>query len=336
MEKIAWINGNICVYWTDIVILLASAAAVFAFLALYRQKEGKLLPALGCLVAAVPMSLLLSRLAHWYFRPEGYGSLAAALNPEVRGGFALMGVFAGCFLAACLVRMLRLTRDLPGMLDSLSLAGCFGIALGRTEAFFSNANRGMILPEGFPIAAAVINPVSGSVEWRLATFLLQAGAAGILFLGLFLFYVTGSRKKGDTTLLFLMFYGAIQIILDSTRYDAMCLRSNGFIRAVQVLGAAALVIGMVVFAVRLLRAGGWSKWYLLLWIMQVGCLGLAGYMEYHVQRHADQAVFAYSVMAAALADILIIALMTRHLAGVEARKHAEWISQMEADLAKGI
>lgn len=328
MERIAWIIGHRYIYWSDVVRILAAAAAVCCFLALYLRKEKRTLPAVICVPLAVVLSLLLSRLAHWYFRPEGYESLAAALDFRQPGGFVLMGAFAGCFLAAVLVRLVSLTRDLPELLDCVSLAGCGGIALGRLASFFNSSDCGMLLAEGLPWAVAVVNPVSGAEEWRLATFLLQAVAAGVIFLALLLFYLTGQRRSGDTALFFLLFYGAAQVILDSTRYDSLYLRSNGFVSAVQVLGAAAMALAVLLFAVRLVRAGGWKKWHPLLWAVQAGCFMLAGYMEYHVQRHGNQAVFAYSIMAAALTAILILTLMTRHLAAVEEKKHAQWLSQL--------
>jgi len=44
-----------------------------------------------------------------------------------------------------------------------------------------------------------------------------------------------------------------------------------------------------------------------------GGLGGAGYMEYYVQRHGNQAAFAYSVMSAALAAVVLLVLITRAL-----------------------
>ena len=48
-------------------------------------------------------------------------------------------------------------------------------------------------------------------------------------------------------------------------------------------------------------------------------------MEYHVQRHGAEAVFAYSVMSGALTAAVILALLTRYTAGREARAHAAWL-----------
>ena len=42
----------------------------------------------------------------------------------------------------------------------------------------------------------------------------------------------------------------------------------------------------------------------------LGGLGCAGFMEYYVQRHGDQAAFAYSVMSAALLAVVLLVLIT--------------------------
>lgn len=330
MERIAYIIGNTYIYWSAVVRILSACAAVCAFLALYLRKEKRMLAAAVCVPLAAVLSLLLARMAHWYFRPDSYESLEAAMNLVMPGGFALMGAFAGCFLAAVLLCLVRLTDNLPELLDCMCLAGGLGIGLGRLASFFNASNRGRIVSAGFglPWVISGINPVSGETEYRLATFLLQAMVCGLIVLVLLVFYLTGKRKDGDTALLFLLFYGVSQVMLDSTRYDALFLRSNGFIRAVQVLGAAAAALAVIIFAVRLVQAGGWKKWYTALWLFQAACFGLAGYMEYYVQRHGGEAVFAYSVMGAALAGIAFSALLTWHAAAVEERKHAAWLQQV--------
>ena len=326
MEKIAFIYGQIYIYWSSIILTLAAAAAVCGFLALYLRRSGRTVGAFLYVPMAVALSLALARLAHWYCRPDAYEGLADAMNLSNSGGFALMGVFGGCLLAAVLMRLAGLVEDLPELLDCACLAGGLGIALGRLSAFFNASDRGMVATKvlTLPWVYPVTNTVSGAVEYRLATFLIQAMVTGVITLILLTAFLAGQRKEdrrsGDTGLLFLMFYGASQVVLDSTRYDSLYFRSNGFVSVVQVLGAVALAIGVIVFSVRLVRAGGWKRWYWGLWLVLAACFGLAGYMEYHVQRHGSQAVFAYSLMSAALAAILVLTLLIRLLAEKEEKR----------------
>ena len=54
----------------------------------------------------------------------------------------------------------------------------------------------------------------------------------------------------------------------------------------------------------------------------LGLIGGAGYMEYHVQRHGNEAAFAYSVMGSCLAAVVLITLMIRALGLHSAKKTA--------------
>ena len=318
MEKIAFIIDGTNIYWSSVILTLAAAAAAAFFAGLYLFRGGKVFAAAVTVPVAMVASIILARLVHWYCRSDAYESLAVAMTDYAQGGFALMGVFFGCILTGFVLRLLRVEQNLPRMFDCMALAGGLGIAVGRMASLFNASDRGAILPEsvGFPFAYPVTNAVSGLVENRLATFMIQAMATGALVAVLLVYLAVKrlSKKKvadGDICLLFLLCYGACQIVCDSTRYDSLFLRSNGFISMVQILGLGAVLIPIFVFSCRMVRARG-LKWYcFLLWLGQGGLLGLGGYMEYYVQRHGNEAVLAYSVMSAALAGIVLMTLVIR-------------------------
>ena len=320
MEKIAFISGGTFVYWSSIILALSAVVAITMYAALYLAKGGKV----AALSISIPLSLLLSivlsRLIHWYCREDTYKSMKAAMTDYSWGGYALMGAFAACILVACVLRLVRLHRNLPQMLDCMALGGGAGIAVGRLASLFNASDRGMVLPDsvGLPFAFPVTNAVSGAVENRLATFMLQSiFVAAIVILLLLYMGVCALRKKkirdGDVCLMFLLAYGAGQVVFDSTRYDSLFLRSNGFISIVQILGAVAIVLAIVVFSVRMVQARKLKAWFFPIWIALLGLIGGAGYMEYHVQRHGNEAAFAYSVMGSCLAAVVLITLVIRAL-----------------------
>ncbi len=312
MEQIVFIIGNHCISYSSLIITLAAAGAICVFLALYLAKGGELTTG----AAVVPLALLLSlgagRLIHWYCFAESYDSFASAMTVPSQGGYVLVGTFAGCIAAAALTRALKLHQNLPRMLDCMSVAGAAGIYAGRLSAFFSNADRGQLVSlRSLPWAVPMINRVSGETEYRLATFVLQSMTTLILFDGLLIFFLFGNkrrRKDGDTALLFLLFYGGIQILLDSTRYDTLHFRSNGFISIVQICSLGILLVPIVLFSCRFVRRKGFQKWLPILWGAMACAAGIAGYMEYYVQRHGNRALFAYSVMGTCLAILVSLAL----------------------------
>lgn len=325
MERIAFILGEYFLSWSTILVTLASAGAVCLFLSAYLRESGNVRAAAWVVPLAMILSLAAARLLHWYCFEENYESLLTAMTDYSRGGFSLTGVFAGCLLAALLTRIFRLHRNLPQMLDCMCLAGSAGIAVGRLSSFYNATDRGQIVQSvrSMPWVYPLTNSVSGLTEYRLATFLHQAMVAAAIFLALALFLGFTKKKHrpdGDAALIFLLCYGASEVILDSMRYDSMYFRSNGFVSIIQVLGAVALGFVIVVFSVRLVRSGGFRPWYIALWLGMAALIGLAGYMEYHVQRHGNEALFAYSVMGACLSIVVFLALLIRGMAGRAAAK----------------
>lgn len=321
MEKIAFISNGSFIYWSSIILTLAAVAAIGAFAALYLRKSGNTTALCLMVPLSIAASLALSRFIHWYCRSDSYASLGAAMTDHSGGGYALMGVFGACLLCACVLRLVKIVKNLPEMLDCMALAGGLGIAVGRLASLYNTSDRGMLLPEdmGLPFAWQVTNAVTGAVENRLATFMIQSMVTAVIVAALLVWALTAEAKKkplkdGDICLLFLAAYGGSQVVLDSTRYDSLFLRSNGFISIVQILGAVALAAAVVVFSVRMVKNRGMKRWFAALWAAALAMLGVAGYMEYHVQRHGDQALFAYSVMSAAILVLVALTVVLHRLA----------------------
>lgn len=332
MDRIAFIVGEHFIYWNSIVLTLAAAVAICFFLAFYLNKCGNAVAGFAAVPVSMVLSLILARLVHWYSRADSYADFTTAMTDFSSGGFALMGVFFGCALAAVLLRVVFFHRNTPEMLDCMSLAACAGIAVGRMGSFFNSSDRGQIIEgvEKLPLVYPVTNAVSGAIEYRLATFVLQALVALALLIGLSIFYLSGNKRgklrDGDTCLIFLLCYGASQVVLDSTRYDSLFFRSNGFVSIVQVFSAIALGVVIVLFSVRMVRVRGFRGWQVAIWLVIACAIGGAGFMEYYVQRHGNEAAFAYSVMSGCLAGVILLTLLIRLLAVTAERKQQKQIN----------
>ena len=328
MDKLAFISGESFIYWNSIVYTLAAATAIAFFLAFYIGKCGNAVAGFAVVPMSIFLGLIAARFFHWYCQADSYESFLAAMTDYTSGGYALMGVFLGCFLAACLLRLIRLVRSLPEMLDAMAISGCAGIAVGRLASLFNSSDRGQVLAnfKSLPFAWPVTNAVSGAVEYRLATFMLQSLVALALFVGLAFFYIRGNKrgnlKNGDVSLIFLLIYGASQVVLDSTRYDSLFFRSNGFVSVVQVLGALGMGLAIFVFSRRMVKKRGLKFWQFLLWLLIAAGIGCGGFMEYYVQRRGNEAAFAYSVMSGCLIAVILLTLLIRFLAEKKTGKMA--------------
>lgn len=308
MYKIAFICGNIPIYWHSVVIFVAALVGIVFFLAAYLRKEENFLGAMMACPISIMLSLILSRLFHWYFRPDSYGSFGMAMTDFFGLGHALLGAFAGCILTACLLRMMTAIDSLPVMLDCMSFGGCGAIALGRLSCLFTPDDRGSILSgiERLPWTFPAVTTTSGALEYRFATFLFQSLTAGCIFVAMLMLLYSRKKKArdGDMALLFLFLYCVSQILWDSTRYDSMHLRSNGFIGAVQLVCVLAAVVVLVILST---RQGRNAKTLMIFrWSLILAAIGCVAYMEYYVQIRGDRAGFAYMVMGVCL--ILMVAI----------------------------
>lgn len=301
MNPVSAIFDSLVLYRYPLILALAAAAGVCVFMACCSHTQISIRCASSTALLAVLGSLVFSRLIYWYGRPDSFSSPALALTSSSAEAHALAGAFAGCILA---VLCGASRADRIKMLDSLPVAGCVSIALGRLAFFFTDADRGQImtrltsLPWAYPVANA-----SGQPEYRFATFLFQAAAAAVLGIILAVIFFRRKHHPGDIAILFVLCYSASQVLLDSTRYDSLYLRSNGFISIVQVLSAAVLVITLLFLSLQAVKNLRRKSLIIPLWVGLSGLIGGVGYMEYYVQRHGRNAAFGYSIMALCLCCI---------------------------------
>lgn len=321
MEKVAFIYEETFIYWHSVVLILGVLTTVFLFLAFWLDRGGKWGTGAVTVALGIVLSMFLARTVHWYSMSASYAGAKAALTDYSTGGYALLGAFAGCVLTACLLRLIRAETRLLKMLDCMALAGAAGIAVGRLSDLFTSADLGMQLTgiQTLPFAYPVQDALTGETTYRLATFMLQSIAAGVIFailLGLYLLNRYGKYElpEGDIVLLFLLLYCPSQAVLDSTRYDSLFFRGNGFVSIVQVACTAAMVLSMAVFSVRMVRKQGFKLYYIPIWIMSAGMLGGAGYMEYFVQRYGHRAAFGYTMMSLFLLLAVLLTILVRRFA----------------------
>ena len=327
MNKIAFIYEGFTVYWSPLIIAAAVLAGVILAFGLILAKKQSALALAVMLPPAFVLSVICARLIHWYCCTDRYASLAQAFTDFSVGGFSLVGIFIGCALAALLVRIFGLTKNLGAFADCIVPAAALSICLGRLSFLFNSADRGKVLVENpanqhLPIASTVINTTNGAVQWRFATFFFQSMVAGIICVAILALlvifsvrkYKNGNKADGAASIIFLVTFFAGEVILDSTRYDAIFLRSNGFVSLMQIFGLVILLALTAALTVRSIKMNGFGIKTIIMIVGVLAGLGAAGYMEYYVQRHGNLYMMCYSIMAAGLivtsASIISLLLTT--------------------------
>ena len=308
MQTIAFILPHTTVYYSGLVLSLAALGSVSLLLGLRRRQGKSLTEAALFALLSLLLALPLSRLVHWYCNSVQYASFVAAMTDYSAGGYSSLGVAAAVLISVLLLSAVGVVRDLPALLDCVAPAGALALCIGRIACLFSADDRSKFTLQGeffrrLPFMVSSTLP-SGGTEWRIATFALESIVSGILcavFIVLFdrLRSVSRCRKRwknGNVFLLFIGIYGAVTLVLDSTRYDALYFRSNGFVSVTQIFSLAALLLGTVLYSVRSVKCRGLQKWHIALWLGWLAAAGVGGYMEYVVQRHNDRFLSAYAVM----------------------------------------
>ncbi len=323
MNKIAYIFDGFVINWSSIIIVLAVVSAILVSLALAVRRPGYATPYAVSLPIAMILGCVFARAIHWYCRTDQYDSFAQVFTDFSVGGFSLIGLVIGVLLAALIVWAIGLAPNLGKLLDILSPGAAVGIALGRLSFLFNYADRGKVFIENeanrrLPIGSAVINVSSGATEWRFATFFVQALVAAAIFVIVLLLFLVitrfvlknGKSSAGMVFFVFTTLYFSSEILLDSTRYDALFLPFNGFVSFMQIFAAMMVVFPYIWVAVRSVKFNGLKFWHFIIWVLYLGGLGLAGYMEYYVQRHGNLYMLSYTLMATGLVLSMACAIVT--------------------------
>lgn len=309
MNPIAIIVDNTQIHWDAIIIVMAIPAWFFSFHSLYCANKGRRLASWIFLPFAVLLGAITSRLLYWYAHVEQYKGLSQALEDFNIGCFSMLGILPGLFLAAVLVRCLRLNKNLPAFLDALVPATSMGMGLMYLSCLFNYNCRGKftvdtVSMQHLPYASPV--PEAGELSYRFATFFWSAVFMFILAYICTEFYYVKKKEYGSTACLFLLIFSAGQFILDSTRYDAEYFPFNGFVSILQIFDGVCILVLTIAFSIRAVKRRGFKWYYVLLWLGQAGAMTATGMMEYMVQRYSNQHLTYYAYMAVSCVGMFMI------------------------------
>ena len=309
MNSAMLVIGSMSLYKSALVIALGAAACFALFYALYSSHGGFGAAAWLFTAADIVLSVLFCRFLHYYCHAEQYGSFFKAMGNYSTGGYVLAGVVPAALAAAYLVKLAGLTQNPARLLDCFAPGAVLAVAFIRLSALFNSTCRGKITVrtpffQHLPLAAPV-TASSGAVEYRFATFFVEFLLLAVMFfLALRFFFKrrrkpmkAGQKRDGSTALYAMLLVAAVEMILDSTRYDSSFFPFNGFISVGQIGAAVCVLSALVTWSVRSVRANGRTAFHWTVWIGWFLALAVSGVSEYFVQRHGDWYLGCYAVMA---------------------------------------
>ena len=251
--------------WEDAVTTYFLGAQVYAF-GLYA--------ALGMAIAMIALAMLLRR-AKW---PKGAAPLTGVLamgcgflvsrlffcfmdqglgGPVplkgvllvTGGGYSMMGALLGACFGAILAS--KIMKQKPAaLLDLLSPAFMLFVACERLGEGYID-DFGISRPLVGELLKGSFLAIEGDYDWVLATYLIESFAALVLALILLRDVSKKDRRAGNTFLLFLLLFGASQVILESLRFDQHMHLS--FVGLQQIIAMLLLAAGVIVLALRRMK-----------------------------------------------------------------------------------
>ena len=310
LNNIAFFNGKVTVYWSGIVIALGIIAGFCLIYSLYSSHNRNSGAVFVFLPIAVVLSVIFCRAIHWYTHIEQYESFFKAMTDYSGGSYYLQGSLLGVFLAAVIVKSMNLVDDRGELMDAIAPGYALTIALIRLSCLFNNSDRGkMAITRKFfqrlPIGASISDASGNITDWRFATFFFQFLLMMVLCLLLVRFYILSHNRSvkepcertGNVYKLFIVWFGAIELVLDSTRYDASHMhfsfflkflnKFTSFISLAQLIAAISMLCILIHYTKMSIRANGKMGRRTLVWFMWGLGLAMAGASEYLVQRFSS-------------------------------------------------
>ena len=308
MNEAMLVLGGLSLYKSALVIALGAAACFVLTAALYPRGNPVAAPWLfAC--ADLVLSVLICRFLHFYCHSEQYPSFWRAMTSYASGGYVLVGAVPAALAAAWIARAAGLTRNPARLLDCFAPGAVLAAAFIRLSALFNSTCRGKIavksaLLRRLPIASPVLSS-SGAEDWRFATFFVEFLLLGAVFALVLRFFFrrrrqamkAGQKRDGNVALFALLAFSAVELVCDSTRYDSSFLPFNGFVSLSQIVCGVCLLVPLVVWSLRSVRANGRGAFHWAVWIGWFLSLAGAGVCEYLVQRHGDWYLSCYLAMA---------------------------------------
>ncbi|MCR5619421.1 MAG: hypothetical protein K6F65_04915 [Lachnospiraceae bacterium] len=309
-------SGNMRIGYGIIIAVLAYISSWFMTCSLAcagkkeRPNRARCFASLTVYAAASPaLAAFFGRLIHWYSHYESYGSFSKAFA-GVEGRYHEAGIIFGFIISAFLCALISGRKFRRKMMGACASGQMLFMTLVSLVSMFSDSDRGKAVMtdpayQGLPFSY-ITYLSDGSSQYRTAVFFWKFMLLGVITLISLILYFRG-RSAIETYVC----YFAAMALLDSARYDASFLRSNGFVSLMQIVSGVFLIITFIVCTVLSARALGFHVYHVLFIMAFLSGLSLTGYMEYYVQRHGDLYPYCYSIMAAACL-IMILPVITVH------------------------
>jgi len=290
------------VYAFGLYVCLGLALALLVLGVLLRKRKWKSGTAALTGVLSIGIGFVVSRLFFGFMDASLTETMPLWAMVRVNtGGYSMIGALLGACMGAVLTA--RLTRQsAPALLDLLAPAlllfiACERLGEGHIEEFGVSRKLTVDLPDNTFL-------VSGG---RLNTYLLESFTALVLAI-VMLWDLRGNRRAGNTFLLFLILFGASQVLMESLRKDGH-MTVKAFVRLEMIMSMMLLGAGIIALFIRNLKRYPALSWAALLTVL--AAVGLGVLIEFKIDRSQISHYLLYLAFIAVLAVPVVLGLLLR-------------------------
>ncbi len=298
MNSVAIYYQGIIIYWSTAIIIagvITGFAVSLTLAARYTPKRAwnqwLVWP------VTVILSLVLSRIIHWYCNKEMYDGFKGAILNWQYGGYCISGVVIAMCLSPLLVSLISRVKYYNEIFGCSTVGFAFSLATIRFADIYSDICRGK-----FTIYIK-------NIEYHFPSFLISSIFLLVLFVILAVLIIKRKGIEGNNKNtvgeIFLTWFSASEIVIDSTRYDTPHLvfygerlaglnKGAGFMGLSQLVCAICMIVLLIIRISKDVKEIDYRKKYAVArGIIFFAGLVIAGISEYLVQRYSKMATYIY-------------------------------------------
>lgn len=253
VNSIAFSIGKFDVYWYGLIICLAIMLVIVLACFMAKKKGYSVDMPLNVALVILPTGILCGRLFSVLF-DEGL-SITDYFNFRT-GGMSIIGAIIGGGLGLLVYTFIKKDKDKLKYFDILCAVLILAQAIGRWGNYFNGEVYGKLIDSNswaahFPIAVKI------GENYYQALFFYESVLDIIGFVFLCEIYL-GTKRSGNTTAFYLIYYGVVRTVLESFRNEKYILRLWG-LPISQVCSAIMIAVGIGIYVYLYIKSKNSSR-----------------------------------------------------------------------------
>ena len=239
--------GFIQIYWYSVILLFAFF--VGGSLAIKEAKKWNIDEnfMINLFFYVIVFGLIGARLYYVLFNLDFYKANPSSIFRVWEGGLAIHGGLVASLLVVFLYTKKYKVKTFR-LLDILVVSLILGQAIGRWGNFMNGEAHGIATTlahlQSLHLPQFIIDGMYINGEYYLPTFLFESISSLIGFIVLYIYRSNKYAKIGNTTALYLIWYGITRFIIEGMRTDSLML---GNFRVAKIVSIIMIICGIIIF-----------------------------------------------------------------------------------------